>query len=124
MMRLRTMLVVVAALALTVGAATASSSVTLDGSFCRTFKRPSTDTIRCPQNVDGNECGVMNFKGLGPADYVYKYGPSFEPSGQKGCFDIDGTFTITLQSDGSSIAGGTHRPLVRAWPLGRPEARL
>jgi hypothetical protein len=104
-MRLRMVLAVVAGLALTVGAATASSSVTLDGSFFRTFIRPGTDTIRCPQNVDGNECGVIQFEGLGPGDYVYKYGPTFEPSGQKGCFNIDGTFTITLQSDGSSIAG-------------------
>jgi hypothetical protein len=98
-------LVLFAALALMGGVATASSSVTLDGSFFRTFKRPSTDTNRCPQNVDGNECGVIEFAGLGAADYVYKYGPTFEPNGQMGCFDIDGTFTITLKSDGSSISG-------------------
>jgi hypothetical protein len=95
----------VAAAAVLAASGTASSSVRLDGSFFRTFKLPSTDTIACPQNVDGNECGVIQFVGLGPADYVYKYGPTFEPSGQMGCFDIDGTFTISLQSDGSSISG-------------------
>src|SRR6476619_2160025 len=102
---MKTVLTLCAALALMAGVATASSSVTLEGSFFRTFKRPSTDTITCPQNVDGNECGVIQFTGLGPAGYIYKYGPTFEPSDQMGCFDIDGTFTITLQSDGSSIAG-------------------
>src|SRR5215831_14846559 len=83
----------------------ASSPVTLDGSFFRAFTRSATDTIACPTNVDGNECGVIDLMGLGPADYVYKYGPTFDPTGQKGCFNIDGTFTITLQSDGSSISG-------------------
>jgi hypothetical protein len=83
----------------------ASSSVTLDGAFFRTFIQPGTDTIRCPATVDGNECGVIQFVGLGAADYVYKYGPTFEPNGQTGCFNIDGTFTITLRSDGSSTSG-------------------
>jgi hypothetical protein len=36
---------------------------------------------------------------------VYVYGPTFEPNGQKGCFDIDGSFTITLRSDGSRVSG-------------------
>jgi len=67
--RMKTVLTLCAALALMAGVATASSSVTLEGSFFRTFKRPSTDTITCPQNVDGNECGVIQFTGLGPADY-------------------------------------------------------
>ena len=43
--------------------------------------------------------------GLGPADYVYMYGPTFEPTGEKGCFYVDGTFTIRLQSDGSTVSG-------------------
>ena len=98
-------LLLVAAAAVLVAPSMASSSVALEGSFSRTFKRPSTDTIRCPQNVDGNECGVVELVGLGPADYVYKYGPMFDPTGQHDCFNIDGTFTITLQSDGSSISG-------------------
>jgi hypothetical protein len=89
----------------------ASSSVTLDGSFFRTFIRTGTDTISCPATVDGNECGVIQFVGLGAADYVYKYGPMFEPNGQKGCFNIDGTFKITLRSDGSATSG----PLTGVW---------
>jgi hypothetical protein len=108
---MKTVVTLCAALALMTGVATASSSVTLGGSFFRTFKRPSTDTIRCPQNVDGNECGVIQFTGLGPADYIYKYGPTFESNDQMGCFDIDGTFSITLRSDGSSISG----PLTGVW---------
>jgi hypothetical protein len=105
------MLAVVVVAAVLAVPSVASTSVTLDGSFFKTFKLPSTDTNRCPPAVDGNECGVMQFAGLGPADYVYKYGPTFEPNGQMGCFNIDGTFTITLQSDGSSISG----PLTGVW---------
>jgi hypothetical protein len=101
----------VAAAAVFAASGIASSSVTLDGSFFKAFKLPSTDTIACPANADGNECGVVWLAGLGPADYVYKYGPTFDPSGQMGCFDIDGWFTITLQSDGSSISG----PLTGIW---------
>jgi len=37
--------------------------------------------------------------------YIYLYGPTFEPNGTRGCFTIDGTFTIRLESDGSTISG-------------------
>jgi hypothetical protein len=83
--------------------AEASNSVTLDGSFAVTITKPAF-TSRCPSGT-GDECGVVQLIGLGAADYVYTYGPTFEPTGTKGCFNIDGTFGITLQSDGSMISG-------------------
>jgi hypothetical protein len=50
-----------------------------------------------------DECGTMQLVGLGEADWAYFFGPTFEPDGR--CFDVDGTLTITLQSDGSTISG-------------------
>ena len=86
--------------------AAASAAVDLDGSFSRAVhKQDYFDGSTCPPNVDGNECGVIQLAGLGPADFVYLYGPTFEPNGTRGCFDLDGTFTISLQSDGSTISG-------------------
>lgn len=85
--------------------AEASASITLDGSFARVITKPTyTLTSRCPSGA-GDECGTFQMVGLGPADYVYMYGPTFEPTGKKGCFNIDGTFSITLQSDGSTVSG-------------------
>lgn len=104
-------LAVVVVAAVLAAPSVASTSVTLDGTFFQTFKRSSSDTHQCPPAVDGNECGVMQLVGLGPADYVYKYGPTFEPNGEMGCFDVDGTFTLTLEADGSSISG----PLRGVW---------
>ena len=83
--------------------AVAATSVVIDGSFKTTEIRPQF-TGRCPSGA-GDECGVFTLVGLGPADYVYVYGPTFEPTGKKGCFNIDGTFTITLQADGSTVSG-------------------
>jgi hypothetical protein len=83
--------------------AEASTPVTLDGSFAKVITKP-TFTSLCPAGT-GDECGVFQMVGLGPADYVYLYGPTFEPTGKKGCFNIDGTFTITLESDGSTVSG-------------------
>lgn len=88
------------AVSTTAGAAT---SLTIDGSF-KTINIKKTSQSRCPSGA-GDECGVFQLVGLGPADYVYDYGPLFEPNGDKTCFDIDGTFTITLRSDGSSVSG-------------------
>src|SRR6266496_5663666 len=34
---------------------------------------------------------------------AYVLGPTFEPNGR--CFDVDGTLTITLESDGNTISG-------------------
>lgn len=84
--------------------AMASTAVTLDGSFAKVITRPMyTLTSLCPSGA-GDECGTFQMVGLGPADYVYTYGPTFEPTGKKGCFNIDGTFSITLQG-GSTVSG-------------------
>jgi hypothetical protein len=99
------------ALAIGVGAAAlafapsaqATSTVSIDGSYKVIVVRPESGT-RCPSGL-GNECGVFQLTGLGAADYVYVYGPTFDPTGTRGCFYVDGTFTITLRSDGSSISG-------------------
>ena len=56
----------------------------------------------CPSGV-ADECGTIQLVGLGVADWAYDFGPTFEPNGR--CFDVDGTLTITLQSDGSTISG-------------------
>jgi hypothetical protein len=86
-----------------VAPAAASASVTLDGSFSTVIAKPDF-TSHCPSGVvDDGECGTMQVTGLGTADWAYAFGPAFEPNGR--CFDVDGTFTITLQSDGSSISG-------------------
>ena len=93
-----------AALALFV-APVANAAIVLDGSFDRSVLKPEFTGSTCAPNVKGNECGVMQFNGLGAADYVYRCGPTFTPTEARGCFNIDGTFTITLQSDGSTISG-------------------
>jgi hypothetical protein len=100
----RLLLAVAAASFLGPAPAAASTSVQIDGSYFVTIVKPDWTGARCSSGA-GDECGVMQFVGLGPADYVYVYGPTFEPTGKKGCFDIDGTFTITLHSDGSTISG-------------------
>jgi hypothetical protein len=79
----------------------ASASVTLDGSFSTVFVKPDFVGL-CPSGV-ADECGTMQLAGLGAADWAYAFGPTFEPDGR--CFDVDGTLTITLQSDGSTISG-------------------
>jgi len=84
--------------------AAATTSLSIDGSYFSTITKPDWQGTRCPSG-EGDECGVFELVGLGPADYVYVYGPTFEPNGQRGCFDIDGTFAITLRSDGSRVSG-------------------
>jgi hypothetical protein len=79
----------------------ASASVTLDGSFSTAIIKPDFVSL-CPSGV-ADECGTMQLAGLGAADWAYAFGPAFEPDGR--CFDVDGTLTITLQSDGSTISG-------------------
>src|SRR3954447_7887724 len=99
----RLLLAALAATALVaVAPAAASAAVTLDGTFSRVVKKP--DAPRCPADLIG-ECGTLQMAGLGAADYVYEYGPTFEPTDGKHCFAEDGAFTITLQSDGSTISG-------------------
>ena len=80
----------------------ASSSVTLDGSFFSVRAKPQVVNAFCPSGV-ADQCGTIELVGLGAADWTYDFGPTFEPDGS--CFDVDGTFTMTLQSDGSTISG-------------------
>jgi hypothetical protein len=61
-------------------ASAAVSSVVIDGAFATTTIRPRL-TSRCPSGA-GDECGVFQLVGLGSADYVYVYVPTFEPTGK------------------------------------------
>jgi hypothetical protein len=45
----------------------------------------------------------MQLVGLGAAGWAYAFGPTVESDGR--CFDVDGTLTLSLQSDGSTISG-------------------
>jgi len=99
-------LLVIAAIILATGIAAvapagASASVTLDGSFSTVIVKPDFAGL-CPSGV-ADECGTMQLAGLGAADWAYAFGPAFEPNGR--CFNVDGTLTITLQSDESTISG-------------------
>jgi hypothetical protein len=105
MSTIRGLLVIIAAIlapgVAAVAPAGASASVTLDGSFSTAIVKPDFVSL-CPSGV-ADECGTMQLAGLGVADWAYVFGPTFEPDGR--CFDVDGTFTLTLQSDGSTISG-------------------
>jgi hypothetical protein len=105
MHRIRLIVVAASAMVMLMMAPSASAALSLDGTFDRTVLKPDFTGSTCAPGVDGNECGVLQFIGLGPADYVYRYGSMFEPNGTRGCFAIDGTFTIRMQSDGSTISG-------------------
>lgn len=91
------------AVAVGAGSAAAATTVTLHGTYFTAYTKPGGLTNRCDPGL--KECGVFQMTGLGPADYVYAYGPTFEPNGTTGCWAEDGTLTITLQSDGSTITG-------------------
>jgi hypothetical protein len=82
-------------------AAASASVVTLDGSFSMAVTKPNFEGF-CPSGV-GDECGTIQLAGLGAADWAYTFGPTFVPNGR--CFDVDGTFSITLESDGSRVSG-------------------
>ena len=100
----RILLVALAVATLVAGPATsAQAAVVLDGSLFKLITAHDPSAGICSPGV--NECGVIELAGLGPADYQYVYGPTFEPNGTQGCFTIDGTFTIILRSDGSSLSG-------------------
>jgi hypothetical protein len=79
----------------------ASAAVSLDGSFFQVVQKPNF-TSACPSGL-ANECGTIQLKGLGAADWAYTFGPRFDPNGR--CFDVDGTLALTLHSDGSKISG-------------------
>lgn len=98
----RLLLIVLATGIVAVAPAGASASVLLDGSFSTVVVKPDF-TGSCPSVVEPGECGTIQLAGLGAADWTYVFGPTFEPDGR--CFDVDGTFTIRLQSDGSTISG-------------------
>jgi hypothetical protein len=78
----------------------ASASVALAGSFSTTVLLPRF--VPCPPDEPG-ECGTIDLDGFGTASWTYVFGPTEEPDGR--CLDVDGTFTLTLASDGSSISG-------------------
>jgi hypothetical protein len=82
-------------------AAVADTSITLDGATSFVIVKKDFTSL-CPSGV-ADECGTMQLIGLGVADWTYAFGPTFEPNGD--CFDVDGTFTTTLRSDGSTISG-------------------
>ena len=84
-----------------VTAARASTTAALDGSFSTTLIKPDFDGL-CPPGA-ADECGTVQLVGLGAADWTYTFGPTFEPNGR--CFDVDGTFSLILQGDGSTISG-------------------
>jgi hypothetical protein len=84
-----------------VASAGASTSIALDGSVSIVIVKPNF-VGQCPSGV-ADECGPMQLTGLGVADWAYDFGPTFVPDGR--CFDVDGTFTLTLRSDGSTISG-------------------
>jgi hypothetical protein len=107
MSAIRRLLVITATVLATVigtaAAAGASASVTLNGSFSSAITKPAF-TGTCPSGtVVVGECGTIQLTGLGTADWTYVFGPTFEPNGR--CFNVDGTLTIALQSDGSTISG-------------------
>src|SRR5690349_2404791 len=80
------------------GPAGASTSLTISGSSSTVGQKPLLG--RC--SIAG-ECGTIVLDGLGVADWGYVFGPTFDPVGR--CYREDGTFTITLRSDGSTISG-------------------
>ncbi len=82
--------------------ASATTQLTLDGKFVANILRPEFSGSLCSSGT-ADYCGTMELAGLGIADFAYYFGPAFEPNGK--CFDVDGTFTLTLQSDGSTITG-------------------
>jgi hypothetical protein len=100
MKRLVFVLVVLGAI-VAVASAAASTSIALDGSVSIVVTKPNWEGS-CPSHV-ADECGTMQLVGLGAADWAYTFGPTFVPDGR--CYDVDGTFAMTLHSDGSTISG-------------------
>ncbi len=100
------LLVLALGMAALAGAASTSSTVTLSGSFDVRLTKPlAPNGPKCPSGVDGNQCGTIQLAGYGAAEFIYKFGPTFDPTGEHDCFYVDGTFTLVLQSDGSTLSG-------------------
>jgi hypothetical protein len=99
------LLVLVVAMAVLTGPAAASASLDLNGSFSTTLLKPDNVDLSCTIGAfQGQQCGVIQLAGLGDADFIYEFGPTFDAI-DKNHFAIDGTFTIILRSDGSTISG-------------------
>ena len=99
------LLTLVVAMAVLTASAAASASLSLNGSFSTTVLKPDNVSLSCTIGAfQGQQCGVIQLAGLGAADFVYEFGPTFDPI-DKNHFTIDGTFTIILRSDGSTISG-------------------
>jgi len=79
--------------------ASANASITLNGSFSSVITKKSST---CPSGV-ADACGTMQLRDLGAADWAYAYGPLFDADGR--CFNVDGTLTLVLRSDGSTVSG-------------------
>ena len=94
---------VLTAVVLAAAPAAANDVVNLDGTAFSIVQKPNF-TGHCPSGV-ADVCDVIELAELGTADWAYAFGPLFEPSAKKKCFDVDGRFTITLHSDGSTISG-------------------
>jgi hypothetical protein len=83
--------------------AIAGGTLDINGAFSIRVTKPEF-TSHCTAGT-GDECGSIDLVGIGIADWNYVFGPTFLPTGQKGCFMVDGTFSLTLQSDHSFISG-------------------
>jgi len=83
--------------------AIAGDALEINGAFSNRVTKPNFTGL-CPSHV-ANECGSIDLIGIGIADWTYVFGPTFLPTGQRGCFTVDGTFSLTLQSDKSFISG-------------------
>ena len=97
----RRLVIALAAGIAAVAPAAARAAVPLDGSVSTAVQKPNF-TGHCASGVNG-ECGTIQLVGLGTADWVYLFGPTFNPD--RRCFDVDGTLTISLRSDASTISG-------------------
>jgi hypothetical protein len=100
----RLLLVAAAIWALAWPTAANATALSLDGSFSARILKPNFTGL-CPPGVSGDQCGVIQLAGLGEAEFVYLFGPTFESTGRLGCFFVDGTFAITLRSDHSALSG-------------------
>lgn len=89
--------------------AAASDTVTLNGSFVYVFQRPavlSGSLSSCPSGV-ADICGLIQLDGLGAADWTWVNNHTYVPTDGRGCFSGTASFTLTLESDGSTISGPT-----------------
>ncbi len=82
--------------------AIAGDTLDINGAFSIRVTKPDF-TGHCSAGT-GDECGSIDLVGLGTAAWNYNFGPTFVPTSQRGCFMVDGTFSLTLQ-DKSFISG-------------------